>query len=140
MILDITGSSKVKREMVKDLLFELTETPLHNDVLNYNLDLTVNIIKNLDGDAFTTYHLIPDDDEDIHVVTIDLHSSLIYEDIALALSHELIHVKQFLTERLKYIDGTIFLFDGVHYDTSKVPYDDLPWEIEAYASENLILH
>jgi hypothetical protein len=53
------------------------------------------------------------------------------------LCHELIHVTQFASRRLRYLSGpyrVAFLKD--HYSSDSVEYDDRPWEIEAHELED----
>lgn len=48
------------------------------------------------------------------------------------LSHELIHLGQYQTERLRIINNTNVLWLNEAYDLTKVQYSDRPWEIEAF--------
>lgn len=55
------------------------------------------------------------------------------------LCHELVHVTQFATRRMRHLSGPYRIgFGRVHYTSSDVDYDDRPWEIEAYALEEEI--
>ena len=62
---------------------------------------------------------------------IEIDSNLKGEDFITALTHEMVHVKQYVMKELKdsYWKGEYF--DG--------PYTDAPWEIEAYELEQTLL-
>jgi hypothetical protein len=49
-------------------------------------------------------------------------------------SHELIHLRQYYTNRLIY-NGTFVYFDSVKYNLSDVDYFSRPWEKEAFEKE-----
>lgn len=51
------------------------------------------------------------------------------------ISHELIHVKQYLDETFKYDDGKI-TWNGQTYLLDDINYDDRPWETEAFQLES----
>ena len=54
------------------------------------------------------------------------------------LSHELIHLQQ--TESLQLIKGTKnVLWEGIEY-SPEVPYNDRPWEIDAYKRQSILLN
>jgi hypothetical protein len=53
------------------------------------------------------------------------------------MSHELIHVKQFETNRLVvYNNQNLIRFDNYIYDTSNLNYNNRPWEIEAISKQD----
>lgn len=54
------------------------------------------------------------------------------------LCHEMVHCRQYLTGMLRSEAGTVYskpkcFFYGVPVDMDKIPYDEQPWEVEAYA-------
>lgn len=51
------------------------------------------------------------------------------------LSHELIHLEQYSSGRLKKINNRIISFNNEIYDISVIQYRDRPWEIEAFSRE-----
>jgi hypothetical protein len=71
-----------------------------------------------------------DYDEDEVIVTIAKRLSL--REIIVTLFHELIHVQQYASGRLKH--GRKWL--GKVYDCA---YIDLPWEIEAFSVESVMM-
>jgi hypothetical protein len=50
------------------------------------------------------------------------------------LSHELIHLNQYQTKKLIYIDDTV-IWNGERVDLTNIPYQDRPWEKEAFDKE-----
>jgi hypothetical protein len=60
-----------------------------------------------------------------------------YVQMALTLAHELVHVKQFATGKLKAYDGG-HVWSGSTYPDS-TPYLDQPWEVQAYAKQEIIM-
>jgi hypothetical protein len=62
------------------------------------------------------------------ILTSDLNRS----DAILVLSHELIHLKQYRSGRLEYIDDGFVKFDNKVYKVTDIPYNNRPWEVEAF--------
>lgn len=55
------------------------------------------------------------------------------------LAHELVHVAQFATRRLRNLSGPFRVaFEKDHYKTTEVAYYDRPWEVEAHELEESI--
>lgn len=48
------------------------------------------------------------------------------------LSHELIHIQQYHTQKLMYDKGDYLVWDGDSLNILEIPYDKRPWEIEAF--------
>lgn len=62
------------------------------------------------------------------ILTSDLNRS----EAILVLSHELIHLKQYRDGRLDYIDDGFVRFDSKVYKVTDIPYNNRPWEVEAF--------
>jgi hypothetical protein len=60
------------------------------------------------------------------------------KDIGLTLAHEMVHVKQLAKGILKNKQNGVNIWAGKKY-TNKVAYLDMPWEIEAFSKQELIL-
>jgi hypothetical protein len=60
------------------------------------------------------------------------------KDIGLTLAHEMVHVKQLAKGILKNKQNGVNIWAGKRY-TNKVAYLDMPWEIEAFSKQELIL-
>jgi len=106
------------------------------------LEITVNIEKNLYknrliwGDMF-----VEDDSRSPKFFDIRLNYSGVqsYGQLIKVLCHELIHVAQFATRRLRYLSHPLRVgFGRCHYTTSDINYEDRPWELEAHALEDEI--
>lgn len=70
-----------------------------------------------------------EDDGEYHYFEMEINNKQSLEEMVTTLFHEMKHVEQIITGRL---DQTIW--EGVsHKDT---PYEDRPWEIEAYEFES----
>jgi hypothetical protein len=54
------------------------------------------------------------------------------------LSHELIHLKQYQTKRLVIIGNGVVEWEGQKIDVNLIPYNDRPWEREAFREETKI--
>ena len=78
------------------------------------------------------------DDEyiNIEVAKEDLMGDIPEELIAKTLCHEMVHAKQIAENRLELLFG-LTKFEGSTFDSS-VPYNERPWEKEAYEQEDLI--
>ena len=59
------------------------------------------------------------------------------KELALTLAHEMVHVRQLARGTLKSVNG-IFYWCGRRY-SKKTAYLDRPWEIDAFARQELIL-
>lgn len=64
------------------------------------------------------------------------HATLL--DMALTLAHEMVHVRQFAKGQLKFAKGSTRIWMGKTY-TKKTKYLDQPWEIDAFARQEIIL-
>ena len=60
------------------------------------------------------------------------------KDIGLTLAHEMVHVKQLAKGILKNKQNGVNIWAGKRY-SNKVAYLDMPWEIEAFSKQELIL-
>jgi hypothetical protein len=54
------------------------------------------------------------------------------------LSHEMIHLKQYNTKRLVVIGNGVVEWEGQKMDVNLIPYNDRPWEREAFREETKI--
>lgn len=72
------------------------------------------------------------EDEDY---VIEVSSNINTNDIVETIFHELVHVKQIIDGRLDE-DGRTW--KGRTYDTDKIPYKELPWEVEAFRLQRLM--
>lgn len=72
------------------------------------------------------------EDEDY---VIEISSNINTSNMVETIFHELVHVKQIIDGRLDE-DGRTW--KGKTYDTTKTPYKELPWEVEAFRLQRLM--
>lgn len=60
------------------------------------------------------------------------------KDVGLTLAHEMVHVKQLAKGTLKNRKTGSYLWSGKRYGKN-TPYLDMPWEVEAFSKQELIL-
>lgn len=81
-------------------------------------------------------------------ITVDLGPTLGYvvvikptrklKELGLTLAHEMVHVKQLAKGTLKHRKTGSFIWSGKRY-SKKTEYLSMPWEIEAFSKQELIL-
>ena len=59
-------------------------------------------------------------------------------DVALTLAHEMVHVRQLAKGIMKFLPNGSRMWMGKKY-TKKTPYMDQPWELDAFAKQEIIL-
>jgi hypothetical protein len=81
----------------------------------------------------------------IHANRIGIDFALTYEELPIVLAHELIHVHQRKTGKLKITPSGKYFWNKVYY-TDSLPdkltfeeYKKLPWEAEAYDTQKEVL-
>ena len=73
-------------------------------------------------------------DEDDREFTIRIDVSIPLEEMVSTILHEMVHVQQYVTGRMKQRWSDEIIFNKVVY-RSDMLYDDRPWEIEAHSIE-----
>jgi hypothetical protein len=73
-------------------------------------------------------------DEDDREFTIRIDTALPIEDMVSTLLHEMVHVQQYLSGRLKYKSFNRVVFEKAVY-VYDMDYDSRPWEVEAWQKE-----
>ena len=68
-----------------------------------------------------------------YVIYID---DLNREESLTILSHELIHLQQYSSDRLIRMEDHFIMFNGEVYNIDQIIYKDRPWEIEAFNKQN----
>ena len=53
-----------------------------------------------------------------------------------SLAHELIHLKQYDSGRLRVIGSGVVIWEGNEVNVLDIPYNDRPWEKEAFQGQN----
>ena len=73
-------------------------------------------------------------DEEDREFTIRIDTKLPIIDMVTTLLHEMVHVQQYVTGRLKCTRPSEFIFEKTTY-RHDMDYDSRPWEIEAWKKE-----
>jgi len=61
-----------------------------------------------------------------------------FKDLGLTLAHEMVHVKQLAKGQLKHRPTGSYIWAGKRF-SKKTEYLSMPWEIEAFSKQELIL-
>ena len=67
-----------------------------------------------------------------YVIYVD---DLSREESMTVLSHELIHLEQYSSERLIRMEDHFIMFNGDMFNVDNIPYKERPWGIEAFKKE-----
>lgn len=70
--------------------------------------------------------------------TICVNGDLGREHAIDVISHELIHVAQYHDRELIVGDDTVVIWMGERYDILGIPYNDRPWERDAFANQRAL--
>lgn len=104
------------------------------------LDITVRIEKNLYEKRSIWGDMCCDDDDrspKYFDIRLNYSGKQSFATLIKVLCHELIHVVQFASRRLRHLSGACRIaFLSEHYSSNDVEYDDRPWEIEAHELED----
>lgn len=140
-ILYVTIPVKVKREFQIPQQYQFTNYTKWSelDTLAY---LALNNVFGLDSIKliFTYKTYSKYDAAIIHYPKQDLYYCYLNKDLSRAnlydlLYHELIHVKQYNNKELQITPDSIVYLSKTY---SNIPYDDRPWEIEAYKYQDIL--
>jgi hypothetical protein len=111
-------------------------------------EVTIEFKKKCDGDA-GGYCYGDTDEIDVEIATHVQGEALPEEDIMRNIAHELIHAQQIITGRLENVGlqllqtgdaqtlVNVVIWEGETF--TNTPYNDQPWEIDAYAREEEIM-
>ena len=55
------------------------------------------------------------------------------------IAHELVHLTQYRDKELVLTEGTVVLWMGTRYDVLGIPYNDRPWERDAFARQRSLV-
>lgn len=136
----LTGGTKKQRALIEAAasfyLRHLLTVQLTSNLL-VEIELVRNLFANKGYKADVGF--IDDDCEFEFEMRID--SSMNTAGMLLALAHECVHIKQYITRELRETNvWNIHFFHGKMYDLKKIKYFDTPWEIEAYGREDGLFH
>jgi hypothetical protein len=104
--------------------------------LDKYVHVTVKFKNNLGADGFCDVE--NDETEKYRDFTICIEKQLPRSTIVETVAHELVHVYQFATDKLRYTANGNYRWEGDFID-GETPYFSRPWEIEAYELEESLL-
>lgn len=99
------------------------------------MPIVVTIENELDREGATVIAELPGEDP---FVFVTLCGKLSPRLLASALSHEMVHVKQFVTGKLRTAKNGDIIWAGKVFKTKGVDYLDLPWEVQAFGKQEII--
>jgi hypothetical protein len=143
MYVDFSGYrlSKIQQDMIQSTVSHALDY-LVSKRMKRTLEITITIEKDLYKNKTIWGDMMVEDDSrspkffDVRLSYSGVQS---YGQLIKVLCHELIHVVQFATRRLRHLSGPHRIaFGRLHYTSSAVDYEDRPWELEAHALEDEI--
>ena len=129
--INVIGSTKKKRALAESAVtFCISE--LMPRMRTLDVELT---FKNIKTERIVGWCYEGDGNRDFY---IDVDKNLDDEELVETVCHEMVHVWQGATRKMKDLDGFRKMYMGKVYDDTTV-YDDEPWQIEAYAMQGDLL-
>ena len=129
--INVMGATKKKRDLVENaVIFCISELMPRMRTL----EIEVNI-KNLKSEGVAGWCYEGEDNRDFY---IDVDKNLTGGELIETVCHEMVHVWQSATRKMKDLSFGRKMYMGKVYDETTA-YDDEPWEIEAYAMQGGLL-
>ena len=129
-----------KQKSMVDIATNYALDSLASKRMKNSLDITIRIEKNLYEKRSIWGDMFCDDEErspKCFDIRLNYSGKQSFATLIKVLCHELIHVVQFATRRLRYLSDPYRIgFLSEHYSSDVVEYDDRPWEIEAHELED----
>ena len=129
--INVMGATKKKRDLVENAVI-LCISELMPRLRT--LEVEVNI-KNLKDEGVVGWCYEGENNRDFY---IDVDKNLDIEELVETVCHEMVHVWQSATRKMKDLPFGRKMYMGKVYDETTA-YDDEPWEIEAYAMQGDLL-
>ena len=130
--INVMGSTKKKRALAESaVIFCISE--LMPRMRTLEIEVNLKNIPEEEGAAGWCYE--GESNRDFY---IDVDKKLDGEEIVETICHEMVHVWQGATRKLKDLDGFRKMYMCKVYDDT-IGYEDDPWEIEAYAMQGDLL-
>jgi hypothetical protein len=129
--INVIGSTKKKRALAESAVtFCISELMPRMRTLEIEI-----VIKNLNNEGDAGWCYKGDGNRDFY---IDVDKNLDDEELVETVCHEMVHVWQGATRKMKDLPFGRKMYMGKVYDDTTA-YDDEPWEIEAYAMQGDLL-
>ena len=129
--LAVTGSTKRKREIAESAMIHCISEVMPR-MRTLDIELTLKKIK--DEEVVGWCH----EGENKREFFIDIEKSLDGEDLIETVCHEMVHVWQSATRKMKDLPFGRKMYMGKVYDETTA-YEDEPWEVEAYEMQGKLL-
>ena len=129
--LAVTGSTKRKREIAESVMIHCI-SELMPRMRTLDIELTLKQIK--DEEVVGWCH----EGENKREFFIDIEKALDGEDLIETVCHEMVHVWQSATRKMKDLPFGRKMYMGKVYDETTA-YEDEPWEVEAYEMQGKLL-
>ena len=129
--INVIGSTKKKRALAESAVtFCISELMPRMRTLEIELNL-----KNLKNEEVVGWFYEGENKRDFY---IDIEKVLEGDELIGTVCHEMVHVWQAATRKMKDLDGFRKMYMDKVYDNTTA-YDDEPWEIEASAMQDKLL-
>lgn len=134
----ISGGSKLQRKLISEAAKFYLKKLLPKNY--FHVTLVIKLKKDYYERSGSRADMIPDDDQDDEEAPVEfdlqLDSSMRICGLLRALAHECVHVKQYVLKEMEDTSNMhIVKWNNKKFDTRKIDYFDLPWEIDAYGRE-----
>lgn len=133
--------SNIQKEMIVSTVGHVLDY-LVSTRMKRTLEITITIEKDLFKDTMIWGDMSVEEEcrsPKLFDVRLNYSGVQSFGQLIKVLCHELIHVAQFATRRLRHLSGPHRVgFGRLHYTSSDVDYEDRPWELEAHALEDEI--
>lgn len=93
---------------------------------------------NIDTDDYIIDGFLIKDKFNKHNYDLFLKNDVDFKTLKIIISHEMIHLTQYESNRLDIINNDIFIWDNSVISFSDIDYMDRPYEIEAFKNTNKI--
>ena len=129
--INVLGATTKKRDLVESaVIFCISELMPRLRTLEVEVN-----IKNLKDEGVVGWCYEGENNRDFY---IDVDKNLDVEELVETVCHEMVHVWQSATRKMKDLPFGRKMYMGKVYDETTA-YDDEPWEIEAYAMQGDLL-
>jgi hypothetical protein len=129
--INVIGSTKRKRALAESaVIFCISQLMPRMRTLDIELN-----IKNLKVEEVVGWCYEGENKRDFY---IDIDKSIDGEELVEVVCHEMVHVWQAATRKMKDLPSGAQMYMGKVYDETTA-YEDEPWEIEAYAMQGELL-
>ena len=129
--INVIGSTKRKRALAESaVIFCISQLMPRMRTLDIELN-----IKNLKVEEVVGWCYEGENKRDFY---IDIDKSIDGEELVEVVCHEMVHVWQTATRKMKDLPSGAQMYMGKVYDETTA-YEDEPWEIEAYAMQGGLL-